>query len=161
MLFSVIYDFDCPRKISVQPYLPPRRRLWHQTEGDEQYEYSYLEGRWEKGKHRKFCAVLTKEQFVEFIDHTGLFAEETETMGSVGAPGFGVGWAPAISFRGEDEDAIQSAYVTPLPTRDGSGTPIRPNECSGRDWSRVRKSVIAAFEAHKHPSWKGFYFVGE
>ena len=39
MLFSVIYDFDCPHEVSVGPYLPPnRRRLWDLTEGDDQYE---------------------------------------------------------------------------------------------------------------------------
>ena len=161
MLFSVIYEFDTPREVSVRHYLPPRRRLWQQTEGDEQYEYEYLEGRWEKGKHRKLCAILTKEQFAEFVDRTNLYPEDCETMGSIGAPGFGIGWAPAISFRGEDEDAIQSAYVTPLATKDSTNTPIRPNGCTERDWPRVRKSVIAAFEACKHPSWKGFYFVGE
>ena len=40
-------------------------------------------------------------------------------MGSLGATvfgfGFGFGWAPAISFTSHDPDAIQSAYVTPLP----------------------------------------------
>jgi hypothetical protein len=145
MLFSVIYDFDCPREVSVRHYLPPNRHLWQQTEGDESRNYDYLEGRCEKCKHRKLCAVLTKEQFREFVDHVGLYAEETETMGSLGAPGFGFGWAPAISFRGDDEDAIQSADVTPLPTRNDTGAPIRANGNTERDWSRIRNAVIAAF----------------
>ena len=38
-------------------------------------------------------------------------------MGSIGAPGFGFGWVPAISFRNDDPDAIQSAYVTPTGTK--------------------------------------------
>jgi hypothetical protein len=145
----------------VRPYLPPKRHLWTQTEGDEQYELDHLGGRWEKGKHRKLCVILTKEQFCKFVDATSLFAEDVETLGSLGAPGFGIGWAPALSFRSEEDDAYQSAYVTPLTTRGSSDVPIRPNGCTERDWSRVRKSVIAAFDPGKRPGFEGFYFVGE
>ena len=54
MLFSVIYSADCPRNESIARFRPPcARRLWDQTEGDHQYEYSYLEGEWDRGKHRK------------------------------------------------------------------------------------------------------------
>ena len=86
MLFSVIYQFDCPREISVKQYLPASRHLWQRTEGDERYEYSYLEGRREKGKHSKLAAILNKEQFCKFVDHHCLYAEETETLGSLGVP---------------------------------------------------------------------------
>lgn len=67
----------------------------------------------------------------------GLFAEDVQTMGSIGAPGFGFGWAPAISFRSDDPDAIQSAYVTPLPE-------VRKESLNERDWERVRDAVLAA-----------------
>ena len=100
MLFSVIYSVDVPQGISIKPYTPPQvGRLWTRTEGDEQYEYSYLEGRWEKGKHRKWAALLTRKQFDAFVEKLGLVAEDVQTMGSLGAPGFGFGWAPAISFQ--------------------------------------------------------------
>ena len=59
-------------------------------------------------------AILTRDQFDEFLDHTGLFAENVQTMGSIGVPGCGFGWAPAFSFRTDEPDAIQNAYVTPL-----------------------------------------------
>ena len=36
-------------------------------------------------------------------------------MGSIGAPSFGFGWAPAISFNGDHEDCIANAYATPIP----------------------------------------------
>lgn len=116
MQLSIIYSVDCPREVSIAQFNPPKsqRRLWQLTEDDGQYEYGYLEGRWEKGKHRKWCALLTRGQFQEFVDHTGLFAEDVQTMGSLGAPGCGLGWAPAFSFRSDDPDAIQNAYVTPL-----------------------------------------------
>lgn len=82
--------------------------------------------------------MLTREQFDEFIDRCGLIAESTETMGSIGAPGFGIGWSPAISFRGDDPDAIQNAYVTPLPE-------VSKGQCDEDDWRRVKSAVLAVY----------------
>ena len=111
---------------------------WNETENDDQYEYGYLEGSWEHGHHRKWCAVLDREQFDHFIEHCGLQAEDVETMGSLGAPGLGFGWAPAISFTSDDPDAIQSAYVTPLPE-------TRRESCDEQDWDRVRSAVLNVY----------------
>ncbi|MGD0899740.1 MAG: hypothetical protein ABR915_18055 [Thermoguttaceae bacterium] len=140
MLFSVIYSADCPRSESIARFQPPQaRKLWDKTEGDNQYEYSYLEDDWEKGKHRKWCGMLTKEQFQRFVDATGLVADSTETMGSLGAPGFGFGWSPAISFRDDGQErAILSAYVTPVPE-------TRKERFDERDWRRVRRAVLSVF----------------
>ena len=112
--------------------------LWDQTEDDSSYEYGYLEGCWEEGHHRKWAALLTRDQFNEFIERCGLFAEDVETMGSLGAPGFGYGWAPAISFTGDDEDAIKSAYVTPLPE-------AKQEELTELDWDRTRRAVLSVY----------------
>ena len=138
MLFSVIYSFDVPQGISIKPYTPPQRSLWSKTEGDEQYEYSYLEGRWEKGKHRKWAALLTRKQFDAFVEKLGLVAEDVQTMGSLGAPGFDFGWSPAISFNGDDEDAILNAYVTPIPE-------VEKDSYDERDWRRVREAVLSVY----------------
>ena len=140
MLFSVIYSADCPRSESIARFRPPQvRKLWDMTEGDEQYEYSYLEGDWEKGKHRKWCGLLTKEQFQNFVESVGLVADSTETMGSLGAPGFGFGSSPAISFRDDgDEWALLTAYVTPIPE-------TRKQKLDKRDWERVRQAVLSVF----------------
>jgi hypothetical protein len=140
MLFSVIYSVDCPRSESISRFQPPQlRKLWDRTEGDGQYEYSYLEGNWEKGKHRKWCSLLSREQFDRFINSTGLVADSTETMGSLGAPGFGFGWSPAISFRDDgSERAILSAYVTPIPE-------TRKERFDERDWRRVRRAMLRVF----------------
>ena len=138
MLFSVIYSLDVPNGVSIKPYTPPQRSLWSKTEGDEQYEYTYLEGRWEKGKHRKWTALLTRKQFDAFVEKLGLVAEDVETMGSLGAPGFGFGWSPAISFNGDDEDAILNAYVTPIPE-------VEKASYDDRDWQRVREAVLAVY----------------
>lgn len=139
MLFSVIYSADVPEGIDILDYAPPQcEKLWDETEDDGQYEYEYLEGEWEQGHHRKWCAILNREQFEEFLDHCGLFAENVETMGSIGAPGFGFGWSPAISFRSVDTDAIQNAYVTPVPE-------VKREQCTDRDWERVRSAVLSVY----------------
>ncbi|MBN9519457.1 hypothetical protein J0H58_13195 [bacterium] len=139
MQFSVIYSVDTPAGIDVLGHAPPHvHDLWDQTEGDGQFEYGYLEGRWEGGHHRKWCAVLSRGQFDEFIRRCGLTAEDVRTMGSLGAPGVGFGWAPAISFTGDDPDAILSAYVSPLPE-------TRKNELGDSDWERVRDAVLAVY----------------
>jgi hypothetical protein len=138
MLFSVIYSADVHEDAHIDDFAPPRaEELWDQTE-DGETEYSYLEGAWENGRHRKWAGLLTREQFDEFVEATGLYAESTETMGSLGAPGFGFGWAPAISFTSDDPDAIQSAYVTPIP----EVTRPRSDE---RDWDRVKGAVLAVY----------------
>ena len=140
MLFSVIYSADIPRTESIARFRPPHaRKLWQQTEDDSQFEYSYLEGGWERGKHRKWCAVLDKDQFTEFVEATGLVAEDVQTMGSIGAPGFGFGWAPAISFTDSGEEwAILNAYVTPVPQ-------TRKQDCTEVDWQRVRRAVLNVY----------------
>ena len=141
MQFSVIYSVDVPEGVCVSDYAPPQvGRLWTMTEAGES-EYAYLEGRWEKGgKHRKWVALLTRKQFDAFVSKLGLYAESTETMGSLGAPGFGFGWSPAISFNADHEDAIVNAYVTPIPetTKEGGDE---------QDWRRVRRAVLSVYAA--------------
>ena len=91
MQFSVIYSVDVPADDDVLDFAPPNVADWDETEDDDHYEYGYLEGRWEGGHHRKWCAILDREQFQEFVERCGLTAESTETLGSLGAPG--CGWA--------------------------------------------------------------------
>ena len=138
MLFSIIYSADVPGNVDISDYAPPNLDVWEETEDDDQYEYGYLEGRWENGHHRKWCAVLDREQFDAFVEHCGLAAENVQTMGSLGAPGYGLGCSPAISFTSGDPDAIQSAYVTPLPQ-------VRKECGDQRDWNRVRSAVLAVY----------------
>lgn len=141
MQFSVIYSVDVPRDVSIKHYMPSQRHLFTQTEGDSQYDYEYLDGPWRKGKHRKLCAVLTREQFDRFVLDCGLDADSTETTGSIGAPGFGYGWAPAIAFNGADYDAITSCYVTPVPKRITS----REKPIDDVAWKRIRNAMLAVY----------------
>jgi hypothetical protein len=147
VLFSVIYSADSPNDVDVARYAPPQAQaLWQQTEGDEGYEYGYLEGRWEGGHHGKWVALLDREQFERFVAALGLYAEDVETLGSLGAPGFGFGWAPALSFTASDPDAILSAYVTPLPE-------TRRRRYGDRDWRRVYRAVVGVYGRNKAP-WR-------
>lgn len=139
MQFSIIYSVDVPDSDSIRPFVPSQRHLFTQTEGDSQYDYSYLEGEWAKGKHRKFCAVLNRKQFERFLSDTGLFAERVKTMGSLGAPGLGYGLSPAVSFRTDDQRAILNAYVTPIPE-----VP-RANGFTERDWERIEQAMWSVY----------------
>ena len=117
--FSVIYSVDTPEDEPLHYYLPPisQSDLWDETETSyEDWGYAYLGGRWEHGHHTKRVAVLNYEQFAAFIDEVGLFAEDVRTGGSIGGPGLCPGISPAISFTGR-HDAIQDAYVTPIPAQ--------------------------------------------
>ena len=155
MMFSVIYSFDCPWSQPVGYFMPPKnqRRLWQQTEGDEQYDLAHLEGRWAKGKHRKLCAEeLTRKQFDESVKHCSLVAEPTETMGAL----TGLGWRPAISFNLQDEtaDGYANAYVTPYPSFD----PVKRFKDEGwqeRAWKRTQAAVVSVYGNRRKPSYKG------
>jgi hypothetical protein len=139
MQFSIIYSVDIPRGERLSRFAPPHvRKFWDRTEGDEQFDLDYLDGDWKKGHHRKWCAILDREQFEEFVNHCGLFAEDVETMGSLGAPGCGYGLSPAISFRSDDGDAIQSAFVKPMPE-------VRKKHGDERDWKRIRQAVLSLY----------------
>jgi hypothetical protein len=62
-------------------------------------------------------------------------------MGSIGAPGFGFGWAPAISFNYSNYDVHANAYVTPIP----KGDPPETEEESTALWEEVRRVVTEAY----------------
>ncbi len=155
MMFSVIYSFDCPRSQPVGYFMPPKnqRRLWKQTEGDSEYDLAHLEGKWEKGKHRKLCAEdLTRAQFDEFVRHCSMVAENCETMGAL----TGTGWRPAISFNNQDEHAngYANAYVTPYPAFD----PVKrlgDEEWHRRSWERTQKAIVSVYGNGWKPSYKG------
>lgn len=65
----------------------PKSGEWQLTEGDEQYPYDYMadEGagdRWRDGKHRKWVAELSAEEFEKFLDDEfGLTVEEARERG--------------------------------------------------------------------------------
>lgn len=144
MLFSVIYDFDISLDRYVHHYAPPhsQKKLWQMTE----CHFDSCDG--DKTKHRKYCALLTKEEFEAFVSDLDLVMDSCDTMGSLGAPGFGFGWAPAFNFRGTDYYAFwQSAYVTPIPgvsTREAFDTfdPKRPLD---GHWDLLKQAMLSKY----------------
>lgn len=140
MLFSIIYSIDVPNDGHLKNFFPRKEILekFDETEDDSNHEYDYLMGCWENGHHSKLCGILNKEEFKKFIDDTGLWAEDVETMGSIGAPGLGYGVSPAISFISGKYDAILSAYITPIPE-------ASRERCKESDWNRVKNAVLRMF----------------
>lgn len=143
MRFYVILTIDIPRAEYINRYAPSKRirRKLTLTEGDEQYEYDYLEGIWEHGKHRKYCGELNRKDFEEMVSDCGLLADTVETMGSLTE----FGWFNAISFRSEHYSAIVSAYVTPIPDFPGSSE-WRSEESMQGAWDRVKDVVCRTYE---------------
>ncbi len=141
MKFSIIYSFDCPKNVSVKCWKPKTRSM-QQTEDDDQYEFGHLGGNWEKGKHRKYAGILTKKQFDAFVTDLGLRASKTETMGSIGAPGF-IGMAPAVCFElwSSDPEGLLSAYVTPMPDVDPEWFNM-DEERATRAWNRIKRALL-------------------
>jgi hypothetical protein len=151
MLFSVIYSFDCPPDTPVSWAYPEGwRKLWDLTECDisEHDDNDHLGciGRW---KHRKIVALLSKVQFLDFVDSCDMVSVDVETMGSIGSPGFGMGWAPAISFDSMDYlEYWGNAYVTPIPFAvfddNGDIKEVMPDAfpLKERHWNRVRSLIV-------------------
>ena len=136
MEFQVIYTIDCAQDSSIARYKPRRRvldrlQLTERNENDGEMDYVDMP------KHRKWWGVLTKEQFIKFIDDTGLVAEDIETMGALGFNGI----QPAISFGSENAwtDGYHiNAYVTPfIPDMKKPGTE--------KQWERLRRKIIEVF----------------
>ena len=161
MEFSVIYSCDVPANTDLIAPPPSQCHLWACTEreGGPDGSQNWGDPRWARGRHRKYCALLDQDQFDTFINHTGIFSEDIETGGSIGAPGFGFGWAPAISFTGTADDVNQSAYVTPIPDHPGFVHPdVQPalpgledvledvlRSEAGALWNATRQQIIVEY----------------
>ena len=146
MQFSVIYTVDAIPG-GIKDWMIPKGEEWIETERnmfdptDEDYdEYDY--------DHVKVCALLSKAQFVEFVKQMDLEFEDCHTMGMIGAPGFGLGWAPAHSLNGnypdpyDGQDAWSNAYVCPIPSVNPEGM---SDEQIERNWERIRIALRNMF----------------
>lgn len=147
--FSIIYSVDLPKDTYLHRYFPPnfKRNRWIMTEsGPSEYDFT------PKWRHRKYCGLLNFQQFCEFLEHVGIYPERVQTMGSIGSPGFGIGWSPAVAFNGSDSDVDQSAYVTPVPPEPPvNHTPPLPGfeDLKGASfpiWEDVEKDMWEWFE---------------
>jgi hypothetical protein len=112
-----------------------------EREDGEDTEYSEIFNG--KAKHRKYAGVLDRKQFNRFVREQNLYAEETETMGMIGAPPDMFGWMPAISFSSYDDDVIKGAYVCPLPDVELKREITK--ERSERCWQRLRRAILNTY----------------
>lgn len=144
MKFYIIYSFDVTKEMSVNPFKPPLIKRWTMTEDDDCYEYDYLGEKYEKGKHRKYTALLNKNQFKRFIEHCNMVMDDVETMGSITE----YGHLPALSFN--INDAVQNdyyelinafAYVTPLPEHVIKGKELTTS-LNDRNWKRLKQIML-------------------
>ena len=147
MDFGIIFTVDRFNTKGERPnlsvfYASPRlMRKLTMTESDDAYDDYGCDM---TAKHRKYAGILTKEEFKQFVDETGMCAEDVETMGAIGMPGSGYGCVPAISFDGRGtfpQGAIVNAYVTPYPSTEPPDTP----EKQERAWRRIRAAILRQF----------------
>src|SRR5579872_55344 len=117
MKFHVIYSIDIPRDERIKRYHPPNLSAWTLMAGDDGYEYSYLEGRWEHGKHRTYVRDdMDERELTRFLDECSLYSQSTPTLGALVEGEL----RPAVAFTSDGETSdgdvfIQSAYITPEP----------------------------------------------
>lgn len=138
LTFGVIYSIDAPK--ITDSNRPPgyRRKIWTRT------EHGKSECGIEDWRMAKYTALLTREQFDEFLYHLNLVASATETMGSLGAPrpDDGMpGWTPAILFHQEDSylDDLRIAYVTPYVMNNEF------REIDADDWEALKEAIVAVY----------------
>ena len=96
MKFGIILSVDVHKDVEILNVLPDVVQELEESENGES-EYDFFEG----GEHRKFVGILTRKQFDELIEHTEMWAQDVQTMGSYGALPWlegGLGLSPAISF---------------------------------------------------------------
>ena len=150
MEFGIIYSVDIPEDQRLRNYLPRAKihrkmRVMESKNRGGDLAYAGL------GKHRRYCALFTKEQFEQFVDDCGLYATDTETGGILGAPWSNpwYGCAPAISFDGEDDYGMINAYVTPLPTWEPKSLTAEKEE---RWFKMIKDAVVRRYGRKQHRS---------
>jgi hypothetical protein len=92
------------------------------------------------GQEIKAMGVLNKRQFAALIDDLGAFAEDVQTLGTLGGP-LSLGCVPDVSFRCESPCLIECIRVTPFPCN-RAGEPLEGNE---QTWDRLRGAMLAVF----------------
>lgn len=138
MQYGVIYSADADEINPCDSPPEEQNELWTETENYDESDYG-IEG-W---VHKKWCACLDQEQFDQFVNHVCIYAEDIETMGSLGAPspdGMILGVMPAICFEGGGEIGIHNAYVTPYIMGDFD-TPFDED-----DWQALRRQLIEKYQ---------------
>lgn len=82
-----------------------------------------------------FAGVLGEKAMQELMRKLCLEVTEDKTMGTIGAPGCGLGMVPNILCRGcEDDSGSVEAFITPIPTK---------REMKKLNWNDAKKRLAA------------------
>jgi hypothetical protein len=148
MRFALVYSFDLdPRRGFVAHYLPvegtARRRLERTGTRREESGGGLGEGR---SVHRVYEGVLSKREFLCFLEVMPVQRVGADNAGTIGVPGFPPGtWLPAVRFDISDGAMTGCLYATPV------AEPVnwrgRSRRFSRRRWVRLARSVMRRFEA--------------
>ena len=111
--------------------------------GDSEYSYLAEEGSgndwFEKLQDCQASGIIERDKFTEFVESIGAYAEDCETLGTLGGPlGSIVGDIP---MRCESQVLIESIRVTPVPCN-SNGEFLAGDE---RTWDRVRSAFISVY----------------
>ena len=133
----VSYPGPTPGELSPRKVLTlSKRGVWTKTEGGTCDDWGDGLVSW----HAKWCGLLTKPQFKEFVDRYGFEARSMcDTMGAFGMPGVEpwYGCAPAWSIETREDETIVNAYVTPWPTiKKVTGVADREE-----NWERIKDAL--------------------
>lgn len=113
MKWAVIYSFDLIDGTSVKSFTPINGR-WKLTEGDEEYDCFF-----NKGKHRKYIAVLSDKVFRRFLENTLYPYHVENTAGMIGVIDYGCMPAWCLSPDDYPPGAVsKDAFVCPLDETD-------------------------------------------
>jgi len=97
-----------------------------------------------EGRTLTASGIIGKAEFTKLIDDLGAFAEDCQTMGTLGGPlSDGIPTCvPDIPFRFESRGLLESIRVTPVPC-DRNGEPLSGDE---RTWDRLRAATLAVYD---------------
>ena len=122
-----------------------QRGVWTCTEaGRKCVEHDYPVDLPVQG-HGKWCALLTKAQFRDFVRHFGFDKRSRcDTMGGIGMPGSPNGYEcmPAWSYDSHDyKDCLVNVFVTPYPdVKIKAGT-----SCTDKNIARILMAMDELF----------------
>jgi hypothetical protein len=141
MKWSVIYSVDTRADNSLDEFIPTSDE-WEMTEGDESYEFVYMDDEYDGGKHGKYVGYLTNNQFKKFLSQILVPSFVENTMGMLGGlveDGIFLGLMPAWSLSPANyyvnEPFNQTAYVCPFPENDEEHSMLsKMNDNDVRSW---------------------------
>lgn len=95
----------------------------------------------EKVQDLTASGIIKRSVFTELVKSLGAYAEDVETLGTLGGP-LGLGLVADIVFEVESQEVIVSMRVTPIPCHPVTGEFLTGNKLS---WPRIRKAMLAVY----------------